>query len=191
MAQKINRRSQQRLKRMQESLENISKFTNKIKVQDLEELVRRDSIPVDGGGGSSSFAVSRSGSRPDSSSVERAVLEKEKNGTIKDPLREAVKNIERLIIQSEDNLRRIHLSINALKEGVEKKKSTQTTEPCEICMVLPASKTAMCVVCYMEWIDAGAPDRFKWKAFKRALTSSEGLLLVAEQPPARHSTLNT
>jgi hypothetical protein len=190
VAKKLNRRSQQRLKRMQDSLENIVKFTNRIKIEELEELIRRDSIPVDSITGGSDFASGRSGSRSETSSVERAVIAREKHGEIKDPLREAVRNIEKLIARTEDNLRQVQGSMKALKDGVEKKRSTQTTEPCEICVVLPAVKTAMCLPCYVEWIDAGAPDRFKWKAFKRALTSSEGIPLVTEQPPARHTKPN-
>lgn len=193
MAKKLSRRSQMRLKRMIESIENINKFANRIKMEDLEELVRRDSIAVDSSGGSSgsSFAIARSGGKPNSSSVERAVISKVEGKPIKDPVRNEVKSIERWIIQSEENLRQIHQSINFLKEGVEKKRNRVTSEPCEICMVLPAVKTAMCITCYAEWVDAGAPDRFRWKAYKRALTSSEGIPLVTEQPPARHQKPNT
>jgi len=187
VAKKLNRRSQQRLKRMLESIENINKFANRIKIEDLEELVRRDAIPVDvyGGSGGSSFAVARSGGKPSSSSVERAVISKVEGKTQKDPVREEVKSIEKWIIQSEENLRKIHQSINFLKEGEEKKRKRPTSEPCEICVVLPAVKTAMCIPCYIEWVDAGAPDRFRWKAYKRALTSSEGIPLVTDQPPPR------
>jgi len=189
---KLNRRSQQRLKRMLESLENINKFANRLRAEILEELVRRDQIEITHISGGSSFAVSRSGSRADSSSVERAVIAREqKGGTLYDPVRESVKRIERKIIDSEENLRQIHEIINAMDEVVERKKKITDSEPCEICVILPAVKTAMCIDCYKDWIDNGAPDRFRWKAYKRALVSSEGIPLVTEQPPARHQRSNT
>ena len=186
---KLNRRSQQRLKRMLESIENINKFTNRIKLEELEDLVRRDEISVDsyGAPSGSSFAVARSGGKPSSSSVERAVIAKLEGKPINDPVREELKRIERLILQSEANLRRIQQSLNFLNEKVEKQRKRPTSEPCEICMVLPAAKTAMCMTCYIEWVENGAPDRFRWKAYKRALTSSDGVPLVTEQPPRRRN----
>ena len=48
LTNKLNRRSQQRLKRVIESMENISKFVNKLKIEDIEDLIRRDAIPVEG-----------------------------------------------------------------------------------------------------------------------------------------------
>lgn len=192
MASKLNRRSQQRLKRMVDSLENINKFANKLKIEDLEELVRRDAIPVDrSSGGSSGVAIARSGGNPSSSSVERAVISNMEGRKIDDPVRREVKNIEQKILRSEENLRQILESIAFLKEGVEKKRSRVTSEPCEICVILPAVKTAMCATCYAEWVENGAPDRFRWKAFKRELTSPEGYPLVTEQPAPRHPPRNT
>jgi len=194
VARKLNRRSQQRLKRMVESLENINKFAAKLRLEDLEELVRRDSVSIDSSnssGSGSNLAIARTSGKPESSSVERAVIAKVEGRQPRDPVREQVKNIERLIIKSEENLRQIHQSINFLKEGVEAKRSRVTSEPCEICVVLPAVKTAMCIPCYSEWVDEGAPDRFKWKAYKRQLTASDGIPLVTDQPPARHPKRNT
>ena len=52
-------------------------------------------------------------------------------------------------------------------------------------MILPAVKTAMCIGCYGEWVENGAPDRFRWKAYKRVLTSAEGIPLVESPPPPR------
>lgn len=194
MANKLNRRSQQRLKRMVDSLENINKFANKLRIQDLEDLVRRDAISVDyssSGSGSSGVAIARSGGKPSSSSVERAVIAKMEGRKPDDPVRREVKNIEQKILQSEENLRQILESIKFLNEGVEKKRNRATTEPCEICMVLPAVKTAMCASCHAEWVGEGAPDRFRWKAFKRGITASDGIPLVTEQPAPRHQPRNT
>lgn len=194
MANKLNRRSQQRLKRMVDSLENISKFSNKIKIDDLEELVRRDAVGVDTYAASntgSSVVLSSRGSSSELTPVERAVEASAFGRKTNDPVRREIKNIEQKILQSEENLRRIIESINFLKEGVEKKRNRATTEPCEICMVLPAVKTAMCATCHAEWVGEGAPDRFRWKAFKRELKSSDGIPLVTEQPAPRHLPRNT
>lgn len=185
---KLNRRSQARIKRMNESLENSSTMLNRIEKSELEELICRDEISVttaDSGGGSS-FAIARRGGKPSGSPVERAVIARLEGRKPFDPVREEVKKIERLIIQAEENLRQVHASIVLLKEGVEKERGRKpTTEPCEICTILPAVKTAMCFECYKEWVDAGGPDRFRWKAYKRQMTSSDGITLVTEQPTPR------
>lgn len=191
MATNLNQRSQQRLKRLVDSLENINKMVAQLRIEDLEDLVRRDTIGVDTRvSNGSSFAVARTGSSSSSSSVERAVIAKLEGRKPRDPVREEVKRIERQIIQSEENLRQIHQSIDFLKEGIEKKRKRASTEPCEICVILPAVKTAMCIPCYTEWVEAGGPDRGRWKAYKRELTSSDGIPLITEQPPARRNTPN-
>jgi hypothetical protein len=188
MAGKLSRRSQQRIKRMTESIDAINKMANRLNLKDFEELVRRDDIEVTAfnSGGGAGFAASRRGSKSSTSSVERNVIAAVEGRKIYDPVREQVKKIERRLIEAEENLRLIHESISAMKENVEKKRKRQTTEPCEICTVLPAVKTAMCIGCYMEWVDAGGPDRFRWKAYKRQILSTDGVLLVTEQPPARY-----
>jgi hypothetical protein len=187
LANKLNRRSQQRLKRIVDSLENISKFVNKLNMGEIEDLIRRDAIVVDGPSSapSSSFAVGRSGGSSSSSPVERAVIARVEGRQQRDPVRETVKSIERKIISAEESLRQIHVSIEMLNMDVEKKKSRKASEPCEICLILPAVKTAMCITCYTEWVEVGAPDRFRWRAYKRQITNSEGIPLVTEQPAPR------
>jgi len=164
-------------------------MANRLNLKDLEELVRRDDIEITSfsSGGGAGFAVSRRGSKSSSSSVERAVIASMEGRKVYDPVRENVKKIERRLIETEENLRLIHESILAMKETVEKKRKRQPSEPCEICTVLSSVKTAMCIPCYMEWVEAGAPDRFRWKAYKRGILSSEGIPLVTEQPPGRHN----
>ena len=193
MSGKLSRRSQQRIKRMTETIDSINKMANRLNLKDFEELVRRDDIEVtaSNSGSSPGFAASRSGSKSSSSSVERNVIANLEGRKVYDPVREQVKKIERRLIEIEENLRLVHESVFAMKENVEKKRKRQTTEPCEICAVLPAVKTAMCISCYMEWVDAGGPDRFRWKAYKRQILSTDGIQLVTEQPPARHQRTNT
>jgi len=194
MAKKLNRRSQQRLKRMTDSLEAIGRFTNKISAVELENLVRRDEIGLDTYAVSNtgtSIAASNRGSSSELTPTERAAEASMRSKKPKDTVREEVRKIERKIIQSEENLRQILESINFLKEGVEKKRKRQASEPCEICTILPAVKTAMCSDCYVQWVDAGAPDRFRWRAYMHQLTSSDGQVLVTEAPPARRPILNT
>jgi hypothetical protein len=171
---------------MVDSIDNINKFVGKLRVEDIEELVRRDSIAVDSNAPSgSSFAVARSGGMPSSSSVERAVISRVEGRKVSDPVRDEVRAIERSIIQAEENMRRIIAGIKNLNDTVEKKRTRQPSEPCEICVVLPAVKTAMCIGCYQEWVENGAPDRFRWKAYKRQMLSSDGKILVEDPPPPR------
>jgi len=186
---KLNQRGQQRIKRMYDSLENISKMLNRLKREELEELVVRDQITVTPSyGKSGGFAVGRSGGgKATSSIVETAVIANMDGRKVHDPLRENLKRIERNIIQAEEAIRQIHETIRVINDPVEKKRSTQTSEPCEICMVLPAAKTAMCIPCYQDWVDNGAPDRFRWKAYKRQITSSEGVPLVTDKPAPRRA----
>jgi hypothetical protein len=188
MVKKLNRRSQQRLKRMTDSLEAISRFTNKISVAELETLVRRDEIGIESYAVSNtgkSIAASNRGASSELTPTERAAEISMNGKRPYDPVREEVRKIERKIIQSEENLRQIIESISYLKEGVEKKKKRQATEPCEICKILPAVKTAMCSECYIQWVNAGAPDRFRWRAYMHQLTNSDGQILVNNIPPAR------
>jgi hypothetical protein len=184
---KLNQRGQQRVKRISDSLENISKMLNRLKRDELEELVSRDQITVTPSyGKSGGFAAGRTGGgKSNSSIVETAAIANLEGRKVHDPLRDNMRRIERRIIEAEEAIRQVHEIINLINDPVEKKRSTQTTEPCEICMVLPAVKTAMCIVCYQDWVSNGAPDRFRWKAYKRQITSSEGIALVTEQPVPR------
>jgi hypothetical protein len=193
MAGKLSRRSQQRIKRITEVVDSINKMANRLNLKDFEELVRRDDIEVTSfnSGGGPGFAASRRGSKSSSSSVERNVIAALEGRKVYDPVREQVKKIERRLIEAEENLRIILESVSAMKENVEKKRKRQTTEPCEICTILPSAKTAMCIPCYLDWVDAGAPDRFRWKAYKRQMLSSDGIPLVSEQPPALRRKINT
>ena len=199
MAQGLNQRAQARVKRLASSLETLNKTLSKIRVGDLEELCRRDMIPVtlSNSGSSAGFAVSRSGGSPSSSSpTERAVIAKYSSRgdgpdferTVKDPLRDDLKKIERWIFDAENLMRQAEELIIYVRDGVEKKRGRETSTPCEICEILPAVKTAMCMTCYQTWIDAGAPDRGRYRAYHLALRSSDGHLLVSDPPPARYST---
>ena len=193
MAPKLTRRSQQRIKRMTESIDAISKLANRISLAELEELVRRDQIVVTAGdyGGGGSFSVSRRGSTPGASPVERAVIASVEGRKVHDPLKEQIKLIERHIIEAEESLRRIHESMKAIREGVDKEKVRKVSDPCEVCLVLPAAKTAMCIDCYKEWVAAGAPDRFRWKSYKQQVVDTEGRVVVETPPPARHPISNS
>lgn len=192
MSAKLNRRSQQRLKRVTESVDNITKLVNRLKLSDIEELIRRDQITVEPGtmSSSSGFAGGSRGSKNNSSPVERAVIARLEGKSVRDPLREEVRHIEGLIIDAENALQKIHQTIKFLNENVEKARSRTTSDPCEICMVLPAAKTAMCFDCYKEWVENGSPDRMRWRAYKRQLTSVEGIPLSPDKPPARHPVRN-
>lgn len=179
---KLSRRSQQRLKSMLDSLDNINLLIGEIDREAIEDLVRRDAIPVGASSVSgSNLNFSRKGSGTVSSPVERTVLANTKKQPY-DFVAEMMIKIERNIFDVEKKLEQIKQSFNSLERGEEKKRTRQTSTPCEICLVLPAAKAAMCIKDYEEWLQAGSPDRLRWKAFKLQMTSSEGKILVTEQP---------
>ena len=193
MAPKISRKSQARFKRVVESLETISKLTNRLNLDDLQELIRRSDILVEFSSVSrGGMSLSRPGGSPSRQSpVERTVIARVEGRQIEDPVRDKVREIEKLIIEAEGALRKVFLNIEFLNNPVEKKRTRQTSTPCEVCMILPVVRTAMCVTCYQEWVDNGSPDRQRWVAFKRQLTSSEGVVLIESQPPPRPGIANT
>lgn len=191
MAQSLNQRAQQRLKRVQESLESTNKFLARLKVDHLEELFRRDQVGVDtyaaSGTGSSIVGFSR-GSNSELTPTERAA---ENNGFKKkqsDPVRDETKKIERDIFKAEEHLRMAAESLTFLRSGVEKKRGRETTTPCEACGILPQVKTALCGGCWIEWCENGSPDRQRWVAYKNAIRNSEGKILVTDPPAPRFAT---
>ena len=188
MNKKLNRRSQQRLKRLVSSVDSLNALLKSIQFEDLQDFVRRDEIVVNPYEiPQSSDFNSRSSGQHGSSIVERSVVARLEGRATADPVREEVKKIEIAILEAEKHLKAAVGSIDFLKRGVEKKKSRQTSTPCEICLVLPAAKAGMCMNCQIEWVGAGAPDRFRWRAYKHELTSSEGKVLVKEQPPGQRA----
>jgi hypothetical protein len=193
MAPKISRKSQARFKRVVESLETISKLTNRLNLDDLQELIRRSDIVVEFSSVSrGSMSLSRPGGSPSRQSpVERTVIARVEGRQIEDPVRDKVREIEKLIIEAEGALRKVFLNIEFLNNPVEKKRTRPVSTPCEVCLILPVVRTAMCVTCYQEWVDNGSPDRQRWVAFKRQLTSSEGVILIESQPQPRPGIANT
>lgn len=194
MAPKISRKSQARFKRVVESIETISKLANRLNLEEIQELIRRSDIPVDqpGSSGGSAMSLSRpGGSGNRQSPVERAVISRLEGRPIQDPVRDRVREIEKLIIEAEGALLRVFANIEFLSSPVEKKRKRQVSAPCEVCLILPVVRTAMCVTCYQEWVDNGSPDRQRWVAFKRQLTSSEGITLVESPPSPRKNIANT
>ena len=183
MANKLSRRSQQRIKRMLDGLGAVSDLVNQINADELTDLVRRDAISVAPTSiSSSNLNFSRKGGGGASSPVERTVLANANGKKIQDPVRDAEKDIEKNIVAAEKNLRRIQQTMLLIKSGEDKKRVRQTSNPCEICLVLPAVRSAMCMEHYGEWVEAGAPDRARWKAYILQTTSTEGIPLVTEKP---------
>jgi len=188
MAKPLSRRAQQRRDRILESLSNTAVLLSKIKAEDVEELIRRDAIEVDGSsGGGIDIGMPRSASSNSSSPVERAVIAKMEGKGLKDPVRAEVKSVERNIIDGEHSFIRALQSIVMLRDGVEKQRQrSQASAPCEVCEILPAAKQALCLDDWADWVANGAPDRQRWVAYKTKARSSDGKILVTEQPPARH-----
>jgi len=189
MEKKLNRQSTQRLKRLQASVDHLQTMVNRINMNELKELIRRDEISVDDyasfGGGSIVFVGRRNANF--GSPVENAVMAKMSGRSLKDPLREAMRSVEEMILSAEAQMFQAQQILLAINKPEKAEKERRSASPCDVCMVLPSMKTGMCPECYSEWAAAGCPDRTRWVAYKRHLTNSEGIILVAEQPLGRHT----
>lgn len=182
---KLSRASKGRLNRMLESIENTNVSLDGISPDDLEDLVRRDAIGISPLGiESSGESIGIRAGGGISSPVERAVLARDSGKTPRDPVRGSVRKIEKDLLWAEQALARVVEEIHFLKYGVEKKRARDTSTPCDICLLLPASRNGMCVDDYTEWVEHGSPDRLRWKAWKTGAKSSDGRILVANQPPS-------
>jgi hypothetical protein len=183
---KLSRRAQQRIKRITDSLDSISKLYNLIKLDEVNELVRRSEIPISSSYGGGSFVFARSGTKyHTTSSVEAAVIASMDGRSKRDPLADAVRQLEGFIFDAEVALKKVHSTISLINHPVEKIREKKTSTPCEICLILPVMKTAMCETCYSEWLENGSPDRGRWKAYKLATLNSEGIILVTTPPPPK------
>ena len=100
MAPKTSRKSQARFKRVVESIDTISKLANRLNLEDLQELIRRSDIPVENSSVSrGNISLSRPGGSPSRQSpVERTVIARLEGRPVQDPVREKVREIEKLII---------------------------------------------------------------------------------------------
>jgi hypothetical protein len=192
MATKLSRKGEQRLRRLSEGLEHISQLVNRVSLEEMSELLRRSEIRIDPSSISGGSVIqARTNSDPSSSPVERAVMARLDGRAMRDPLTELVREIEKLIIEAEGALAQAHRNIHLIKNPLEKTPVRKTPTPCDSCLIFPAVRTGFCVECYGEWVDAGSPDRQRWVAFKRQLTSSDGQVLVEHQPPPRPGIRNT
>lgn len=185
---KLNRRSQQRLKRLQASVDHLQAMLNRINMIEVEEIIRRDEISIDEyarfGGGSVVLVGRRTANA--GSPVENAVIAKMMGKPIRDHFREAVQAIEESIVRAEAHIFEASKSLQALTHPEAVVKERRKSNPCDVCQVLPVMKTGMCHECYTEWIAAGSPERDRWIAYKLHLTNSEGVILITEQPLPRH-----
>jgi len=187
LARKLSRRSQKRLKQMNDSLEQVVTLVNKIKPEDLEDLVHRDAISIgpDGFPASSGFGdgSSAGGWGPNStSSTESAVIARQRR--VNDELGKNLRNIEKMILQAERSLREVHRSIAYITEKAEEERGrTSASNPCAVCMVAPATKSGLCLDDYKRWEADGRPDKFLWVMYARGDRHAEGHLMVPECPP--------
>lgn len=189
MERKLSRGSTQRLKRLQASVDHLQMMVNRINMEEIKELIRRDEISVDDyagfGGGSIVMVGSRNGNF--GSPVENAVMAKMMGRGLKDPIREALRSIEEFILSAESQIFQAQQILLAVNKPAKAEKERRSSNPCDVCMVLPSMKTGMCPDCYSEWASAGCPNRDRWIAYKRQLTNSEGIVLITEQPEARRA----
>ena len=179
----LSQRAASRSSSAAKSLEKTNIHLSNIKIDDLEELFRRDQIAVDSAssGSSPGFAISRKGSSSSSSPIERALMQKytsrgdgpDVEKKIYDPVRDEVRKIERWIFEFENIGRKINESITFLKSTVEKERGHKPSPPCEACGILPITRRGACDECYDIWLDDGRPDFQRWCRYREALRNSE------------------
>jgi len=172
---------------MNSSLERILNLVNKISVEQLEELVRRDAVSAvpDGFPTSSGFdggGTSRGWGPESTSSTVAAAMARQR--PVSDELRKRLKKIEQNIHDAERSLNDLHKSLKYMfaKEDDERGRKEQSS-PCAICLVAPAKKAGWCDEDRAQWEDAGRPDRLLWTMYLREDRNSEGILMVPECPP--------
>jgi hypothetical protein len=189
---KMSRHTRQRIRRLSEALDSLSRTANRINVDEVSELVRRSDIPFDVSyWRSSSFVnVNPSSGMGGTSVVEAAAIARVEGKVPKDILAEQVRTLELAIIDAEFAVRRITAIIDDINRPVEKKREPRKTQPCEVCHVVNISKSGLCQSCYQEWADAGTPDRQLWVMYKNQTTNSQGEILITEQPIARGDDSN-
>lgn len=189
MEKKLSRGSTQRLKRLQASVDHLQAMLNRLNMEEVKELIRRDEISLDDypsyGGGSIVMVGRRNANF--GSPVENAVMAKMSGRQQRDPLREALRSIEEFVTSAEAQIFQVQQLLTAVNNPVKAEKERRSSSPCDVCTVLPSMRMGMCPDCYAEWGAAGSPNRDRWIAYKRQLTNSEGIILVTEQPTSRHT----
>jgi hypothetical protein len=183
---KLSRRSQARLKRIKESLEKTSSLVEKIKLVELEELIRRDAIGIapdgfppssalDGGSGSKGWG-------PEStSSTVAAVLALQTPRS--DDLSKSLRKIEQNIFTAEKALQELNRSVRYIFDKVDHERGrVEQSAPCAICMIAPVKKASWCAEDYEKWEEEGRPDRLLWTMYMRQDRNSEGILMVPDPP---------
>ena len=178
-AKSLSQRAAARLSGAAKSLEKTSVYLGTIRLDDLEELFRRDQIAVTSASSSSSpgFAISRKGGTSSSSPTERAVLASYRSKgdgpdvkrKIYDPVRDEVRKIEKWIFEFENIGRRINESIAYLKDTAEKERSHKPSPPCEACGIFPITSRGMCDGCHLRWVTEGRPDFQRWCRYLQSL----------------------
>ena len=104
---------------------------------------------------------------------------------VQDELRETVRGIERNVAEAERLLAAVVDSLSYIAEVDEETQGRSSSLPCEVCLLLPATKAGWCEGCHRDWEqEHGRPDRARYVMWKQETKNSEGLLLVSECPPS-------
>jgi hypothetical protein len=185
-ARKLSRRSQNRLKRIKDSLEKTALLVNQVSLEELEELIRRDAIGIapngfppssalDGGSGSKGWG-------PEStSSTVAAVMALQT--PVNDELAKRLRKIEANIFTAEKALRELDRSVRYIFDKVDSARGrVEQSSPCAICLIAPVKKANWCIDDYAKWEEAGRPDRLLWTMYMRQDRNSEGILMVPDPP---------
>jgi hypothetical protein len=140
----------------------------------LEERIRRHSTPV------TENTVSYQACPSCGAVTKLQIIKRE----VPDELRETVRGIERNVQEAERLLAAVVDSLSYIAEVDEETQGRASSLPCEVCLLLPATKAGWCGGCYQGWDeDHGRPDRARYVMWKQETKNSEGLLLVPECPP--------
>ena len=147
-------------------LEDIRRAAPKIGRSQLEELYYRALIPtVPSAFPSSSISEYSTGGGSDNSPTESAYAARGDHRS--DALLRDVRKIGRDIEEAEAALTRAVNSLAYLMSIPADERGRQESNPCAICLVLPAQKAGYCDGHHSDWRKHGSPDRLAWERFRR------------------------
>lgn len=183
---RISRTERRRIDSLEAQLLGIATTLGHISMEELKALVVRDGISIvaDGYPSSSRYDIARQGGEVNST-TEGAVLARER--PVRDELRQSLRGIERALADARDLLEAVESSLSYVRGVDHEIRVRQASTPCPLCELLPAVKAGFCIKDLDEWHRAGRPDRHLWVLWKTQAKSSEGDLLVADQPPPADS----
>jgi hypothetical protein len=163
-----------------EAAESICNLARKVDDKRVRELVRRQSIPIQPDGYPSSSMPERTSGGGTSDPTLGTVLAQEKNR--QDPIAKDLRMLYRDLEKAESHVRSAVARLDGIDQKVDEQLERRRTNPCSICLELPAEKAGWCTPHYTDWVRHGKPDRAFWEMWKRRDVNSDGELLLGECP---------